>query len=283
MATGPQQPGDRADQLREQVRGAMARLADELAAGQTEGYRALLTYYSRFHAYSLRNCLLIRAQRPDATRVAGMSLWNELGYRVRAGERAIWIWSPLLKKERDEATGEEREGVTGFRPAPVFDASQLANLDERPLPTLWRALPDDVEDLYQRLRRTVELNGIKVVERPLPPGVQGASLGGTVILRPRLDSRNRIFALLHEVAHEVAHWGKEEPRPPRARREFEAESVAYIAAAVLGLEHPTARDYLLSYRATPQLLNASFLTIQRLVGLVLPLVGVATEEKRHRA
>ena len=46
----------------------------------------------RLHTYSASNVLLIRAQRPDATRVAGYRRWRSLGYQVRRGERAIAIY-----------------------------------------------------------------------------------------------------------------------------------------------------------------------------------------------
>jgi hypothetical protein len=43
----------------------------------------------RFHNYSFGDILEIARQRPDTARVAGMYSWNQLGRRVKKGERGI--------------------------------------------------------------------------------------------------------------------------------------------------------------------------------------------------
>ena len=165
------------------VDGAIGDLAAQLAAGHTVGYLAALAFYARFHRYSFRNTLLIRAQRPDASLVAGVSTWNKSGYRVRKGERGIWIWRPLTRNAADPETGEEAERVVGFAPTVVFDAAQLADLDGRPLPALAPPLPDDAAELYAAVVARIEAAGIRVDEGLLPAGVQGVSRGGSIVLR----------------------------------------------------------------------------------------------------
>lgn len=273
----------RAAALQATIDGAIARLAEELAAGHTAGYRELLAFYGRFWSYSVNNTLLIRAQCPQATRVAGYRLWQQLGYQVAKGAAAIWIRAPLLAKVPDPQTGEEVEILVGYRPVSVFDASQLANLDERPLPTHVAPLPDDADGLYRRLVAQANAAGITVVERALRPGVLGASIGGTTVQVARgLDSRNRVLVLLHELAHALAHHGAGRDDLPTAQVEFEAESTAYVVAAALGVEHPSARDYLLSHAATPELLTASLGTVQRLVRRVLGILEAAEPADEER-
>ncbi len=210
---------------------------------------------------------------PAVTRVGGLKLWNSLGYHVAPGEKAIWILAPILKRERDEASGEETERCVGFRPCPVWDASQLKEIAERPLPSLWSVLPDDVTEVYHHVKARIEGTGIVVEERVLPGSIQGVSQGGRILIRSGLDSRNGLFTLLHELVHELEHQGEGQEVKPTEVREFEAESVAYVAAATLGLEHPTARDYLLSYRGSAEQLRSSLGTVQRLVRQVLAIVG----------
>ncbi len=267
----------RAEQMAATVDAACQRLAEQLAAGHTEEYAAFLAFHAKFHKYSAANALLILSQRPEATRVAGLTTWNKLGYRVRAGERAIWVWAPILRKGVDTVTGEEGETLVGFRPAPVFDASQLANLDEKPLPSLFTPLPDDVEELYLQVRARIEAERILVEERPLPMGVQGVSLGGTIFLRRGLDSRNRLAGLLHEFAHELAHRGEAQRAKAVALRELEAESTAYVVGAALGLEIPHSADYLLAYGLDAAALRTSLGTIQTLARQVLAVVTSASE------
>jgi hypothetical protein len=66
-------------------------------------------------------------QRPQATNVAGMWTWNQLGRRVKRGEKGIAILAPLIAKTRkDEAKteGEDTNGKTsllGFRGVYVWD------------------------------------------------------------------------------------------------------------------------------------------------------------------
>ena len=129
---------ERADDLRQQTSMAIGRLAEQLAEGHSAGFRAYLAFMGRFRDYSAHNALLIYLQRPTATRCAGLSLWNQLGYSVRKGERGLWIWAPMLRRAQDDEQ-DDREGgperLVGFRPAVVFDAGQLAEIDERPLPS----------------------------------------------------------------------------------------------------------------------------------------------------
>ncbi|MDP9357833.1 MAG: ArdC family protein [Chloroflexota bacterium] len=264
---------ERAQQMAATVDLACERLAQQLAAGHSQEYLQVLAFFARFHRYSANNCLLVRSQRPDATRVAGLKRWNQLGYSVRKGERAVWLWAPVTRKIDDTGTSEPREVVVAFRPCPVFADVQLNEIEAKPLPTLFKPLPDDAQDLYHRVRERIESERILVAEHHLPAGVQGVSLGGAILLRPGLDSRNRLFTLLHEYCHEVAHRGEAQRAKTREVREFEAESVAFVVAAALGLEIPTSGDYLLSHGATAEVLRASLGTIQTLARRVLATVG----------
>ena len=51
---------------------------------------------ARFPTYSSSNVLLIDAQRPGATRVAGLRTWNQLGRLVVKGEKGIAILAPCI-------------------------------------------------------------------------------------------------------------------------------------------------------------------------------------------
>jgi hypothetical protein len=87
-----QRDQERAEKL-EQLRG---RLVDQVVAltGGDEWQR-MLRMAARMRRYSLNNVLLILAQRPDATQVAGYRTWQTLGYQVRRGETGISILAPM--------------------------------------------------------------------------------------------------------------------------------------------------------------------------------------------
>jgi hypothetical protein len=66
-------------------------------------------------------------QKPDATRVAGLYAWNQLGRKVKKGERGIRILSPMVgirRKKGEEADKDIRTqnhaALVGFR-AYVFE------------------------------------------------------------------------------------------------------------------------------------------------------------------
>ena len=128
----------------------------------------MLAVAARFHTYSPNNVLLIAAQRPDATRVAGYRAWAQLGREVRKGEHGIAILAPVTPGPRDgrppaPATARPTPSqapatarvLRGFRVTYVFDISQT---DGPALPDvrrgcstaplrrdLWAGLLDQVE------------------------------------------------------------------------------------------------------------------------------------------
>ena len=71
-------------------------LIEQLEAGHSEGLTAYLTAMGKFHNYSFGNILEIARQKPDATRVAGLYAWNQLGRKVMKGQRGIRILAPMI-------------------------------------------------------------------------------------------------------------------------------------------------------------------------------------------
>ena len=88
---------------REVIQANVDLLIQQLEAGHSEALTAYLTAMGRFHNYSLGNILEIARQKPDATRVAGMYAWNQLGRRVKKGEKGIRILAPMIgtRKKKD--------------------------------------------------------------------------------------------------------------------------------------------------------------------------------------
>src|SRR5262245_16121794 len=114
----------------------LAQLGDNVAAlANSAKWVAYLQFVAAFRHYSFNNLLLIAAQCPHATRVAGYRKWQELGRQVRKEERAIKILGYSTKKitSTDPTTGEEvEERVVRYPVLSVFDLSQT---DGDPVPT----------------------------------------------------------------------------------------------------------------------------------------------------
>ena len=111
---------------------------------ESDRYRNYLTTMSRFHRYSLNNVMLIHAQKPDATLVAGFNKWkNSFGRHVKKGEKGIQILAPtpykikqeeqkldpdtklpLLDENGEPVTEEKEVTIPMFKVVSVFDVSQ---------------------------------------------------------------------------------------------------------------------------------------------------------------
>jgi antirestriction protein ArdC len=65
------------------------------------------------------------------TDARGFRQWEQVGRKVKKGEKAFYILGPMMKKLRDEETGEERTIIVGFKGLPVFGLEQT---EGEPLP-----------------------------------------------------------------------------------------------------------------------------------------------------
>ena len=198
----------------------------------SETWRAHLDVQRRFHRYSFSNSLLICAQDPAASRVAGFTTWKKLGRSVRRGERAIWILAPMLAKRTRHGDDEERRTIVGFRPVPVFDVSQT---DGEPLPEVCTTLRgDDPGAWLDRLTTCAGHLGYTVEFTDLP----GATNGDCAFARRRIrvERRNeraqQVKTLAHELAHALLHEGVDD----RPLAELEAESTAYVVCRTFGFD-----------------------------------------------
>ncbi len=232
----------------EDIRREIDEAIRELGTGQR--WQELLEFGQRFHRYSLNNQLLIMAQRPDATRVAGFNKWKELGRSVNKGEKAIWIYAPLVRKvEVEDDAGRRKESrVVGFKVVPVFDVSSTSGqpLPEPPVVPYNRASGDAPEGMREELSAQVEEHGYTLVYRDLGdgPAIPDGSTdpaNKTVTINTQHSEAHQAKTLAHELAHiELGHLertGEYHTRAggQRSTMEVEAESVAYGIGRRYGL------------------------------------------------
>ncbi len=241
-----------------QLKDHLAQLAKQLSEGKSQEFLDYLERVGRFHRYSARNVMLILMQRPEATLVAGIKRWNELGRRVKKGERGIAILAPTVKRVEavDEATGEVREErkLVGFHTTYVFDVSQT---EGEPLEPQEEEVPQGPA-LYARLKVVCP---VEVQEGLLPGGVMGKTNGQRIVLAADQGHTRKAETLLHEWAHTLLHF--DGVKRPAEVEELEAEAVAYAVGRELGLPMSTSRDYILSWQGTVEALEASLERIQR--------------------
>jgi len=232
--------------------------ASALAAGPE--WRRWLDVASKFHAYSFNNTLLLLAQNPEATQVAGYKLWQQLGRQVTKGEKGLAILAPVTRKTdpatddpppptRDPATSEPAETgpsrvVVGFRPVYVWDISQTSG-EPLPEPVMPQLLAGQApEGLWDALAAQCLTAGFTVERRPIdgPDGPNGYTAYGRheVVVRSYVDDAQAVKTLAHELGHVLMHDPASFVGGDTIRCqgivEVEAESLAYLIAADHGLD-----------------------------------------------
>jgi hypothetical protein len=229
-------------------------LLDELSAGiaeltTSEKWTKYLNVQSKFYRYSPNNVLLILAQNPDATRVAGYRAWQALDHQVRAKESALRIFAPMKYQKDDGPEGEKTSEIRGFKLVPVFDVSQTEGPD---LPDVVSKLSGVApEGVFATLTEFAESIGFRV-ERPesLESGANGETIHAQG--RIRVASGNSEAQQAKTLAHEIGHALLHDPEvattkySARGLKELEAESTAYVICSALGME---TGDYSFGYVA----------------------------------
>ncbi len=233
-------------------------LEDQLSQGHTQAFLDVLEWHSKFWRYSLGNTILIAIQRPTAIRVAGYKTWVKLGFNVRQGESGIAIRAPWLRKFTDPTTGEVTERLVGYIPTYVFDISQTAEYPEKQPPTIYTPVPGDWSALYEHLQLNILVKGVMVSDVPLPGDIHGINSDSHIRINESLDPFYKVTCMIHEYVHHVAH-GTPETREAltRNQREWEAEQITFMVCKAIGIDHQTARDYLLAYGYTTEALAES--------------------------
>ncbi len=100
----------------EQLHTTLAEQVGAIRNGQD--WQRWLNVAATFPSYSLNNMLLIAAQRPDATAVAGFGAWKALDRQVDKGSKGIAILAPMVSRPKPGQSGPDGQAAgTGPREA----------------------------------------------------------------------------------------------------------------------------------------------------------------------
>src|SRR5882762_6213911 len=222
-----------------------------------------------------------------------MHTWNKLGRIVNEGEKGIMILAPILRKDREEPRTTPNPGdslakkddalrVVGFRTAFVYDIEQTHG---KPLPEFAKTTGDPRE-FAEKLKELVAKQGISLeYDKSIAPAY-GVSYGGKIRLVPGMQPAEEFSVLAHELAHEMLHHGKDEPRLPKVVRETQAEAVAYVVSRGVGLEtNSAAADYIALYAGDKKTLGQSLSAIQetssRILEEILPVERLTVPREKQ--
>ena len=252
--------------IKEQIKALTEKIEEGIQtlfqSGDLEKYQAYLRTVSRFHRYSVNNQMLIFAQCPHATLVAGYQKWqNQFSRHVLRGEKGITIIAPtpykikveqkkldpdtkqpLLDADGKTITEEKEVQIPMFRPVKVFDVSQT---DGKPLPEQVKSpvaeLTGNVEH-YEAFMDALKLvSPVPIEMKPLRNDLDGffSPSKQSITLREGMSEVQTVCAAVHEIAHSKLHnYAMQPDSQPKdsSTEEIEAESIAYTVCAYFGIE-----------------------------------------------
>lgn len=273
-------------------------------AAMDAAIRNYLTFYSRFHNYSLTNSFLIYLQKKDAKKVAGYNTWKKTNRGVVKGATPIWIWFPMQVKANDEVDTsgvdfsqvddavKKGQTVTRFSMGKVYDISDTYPLnDEGKIPEQpkWFAENEKSEvadQLITRLKAFAESLNIRVTKETAKGGEKGFSAGEHINLSSDVEGVAEASVLAHELAHELLHWKTKSPfyiDDPAAQtaemRELQAESVSYAIMKYFELpvtQHPT---YLALWKANKEKIMVNLNVIVKCSKFIIDGVESMSDDK----
>ena len=222
----------------------------ELRTG--EDWAHCLRLAARFPGQSFTNIMLIAAQRPDATLVAGYREWQTQGRHVTKGEPGIQIIAdtqPLAAKDDNvpaAARGNARHATRDRSREPrftyVWDITQTSGPALPASTTSPPAAGRPPAGLWDALTWFARREGF-AIEREHCGGPDSLTSWSSrrIRVRPDLSNAATAWALVHELGHVLMH--DTIAHPPRATtaecrgvQKIEADSVACIIAGRLGLD-----------------------------------------------
>ena len=265
-----------ANNAREHDKSKLQETLDRLEAGvhdifSSGRYEEYLHVMSKFHSYSVNNCILIAMQKPEATLVAGYQAWSrKFGRQVNKGEKAIQIIAPAPQKVRSYTHRIDEQGqpqfddngnpvmderidtVQRFKVSNVFDVSQTSG---REIPSLGiEALEGNVEKYEMAMQAIEKIAPCPVAFEQIDGGAKGYfssdPANKKIAIQEGMSEAQTLKTALHELAHARMHDFTEaketDKKPDRFTREVQAESVAFVVADHYGID---TSDYSFGYIA----------------------------------
>lgn len=215
------------------------------AVFESDKFKDYLQTMSKFHNYSIRNIMLIKAEKPDATYVAGFKAWDKkFGRHVKKGEKGIPIigYTPKTVRKEEKKINEKgkeetvltKKIIPWYKIVYVYDISQTYG---RALPKLIENLQGKVDDYKNLFESVKSVSPYDIDFEKMADGKNGyCDFAGKVIkIREGMSEKQNIKTVVHEIAHANMH-NQKDAEFDRRTAEVEAEAVAYVVSEHFGLD-----------------------------------------------
>lgn len=236
------------EQRRAQAQALHEKLTDQIRSlTDSDTWKAWLRITGTCRARSLSNQLLILSQ--GGTYALGYRQWEKLGRHVIRGAKAIKIFGYSVRHTPSAGDDDEQDTEPARVSYPVLNVFDISATDGNPIPAAATPLTGaDPARIYDRAAAYATTLGWDVAATPIPePGLNGYTLPALHQIRvdATMDPAMRAKTLLHELGHAILHATTDtDPSAHRGTIETEAESVAYAAGNILGLD---TTDYSIGY------------------------------------
>ncbi len=236
-------------ELQERVKSISFEELTEFSKSWKQGYFAGLHKYSFFN-FCIANFQL-KKQGKYASALASFKTWSDKGFRVKAGEKAVSVFAPILQKievkkiENGKEIKEDKKILKGYRLVPVFDISQTdgdiskLTVETGGLTGKWTDGKSIInfDNLVEKFKIPVE---IYLVSKN---GENGSTDGKTISILKK-ENEEMITTLLHEIAHFNLHFGSNRKELTPEAKECEAETVSYLVSIALGIDNKKSALYI---------------------------------------
>ena len=263
---------DKIRSVRQAVWAGVELLASDIESGHPEVLSECLKAMARFHTYSFGDVLLISTQRPTATQVAGWRGWNELGRRIKQGEKGILIFAPILAEPKkpantdaDSEPAEPQQELLGFRQVRVFDVSQT---EGEAVSTGDQFSNLDLSEVLTKLIEFAGSQGFQIEYSDQIAPAQGTSYRGLIRLMPDMEAEETVSVLIRELALQMLYETQRRSFVTRDVLLREAKAVAFVVCNALELDTEPAENIQL-YRSNLNLLAESLEVVQRTSSVIL--------------
>jgi antirestriction protein ArdC len=260
--------------VRQMIRAGIELLAHDIEAGHAEVLTECLKAIARFFWLSFGNILLISTQRPAARQIAGFKGWNELGRRVRKGEKGIMIFAPILSEPKHTENGDAQPEpqLLGFRPVRVWDIDQT----EGEAAEINNIVNPDLADVLTKLMEFAASEGIQIEHSEKIAPAKSTSYREVIRLFPDMQAEETVFALVRELAIQLLYETQRRSFVTRDVLRREASAVVFVVSHALGLmAEPESIEL---YQGNLSLFSESLEVIKQTASIILGAISPRNEQ-----